>query len=84
VATEKVSLSLSSEAVKEARDRVGHRQLSAYVDSALRLKLQHDRLRGLLDEMDAQFGSVSERVTKEVLEEWPNAERPAGRRSRRG
>lgn len=82
MATEKVSLTLSHDIVEEARERVGQRRLSAYVDSALRLKLQHDRLHGLLDELDAQYGPVPELVAKEVRKEWPEAKPHAKRKSR--
>lgn len=78
MATEKVSLTLDREILKEARVRVGRRGLSSYVDSALRLKLQQDRLRGLLAELEAEHGPVSDRITTEVHREWP-----AGRSARK-
>lgn len=85
MATEKVSLTLNDATLKEARRRVGGRGLSGYVDSALRLKLQHDRLRDLLDELDARHGPVSDRVSDEVLREWPGKrDDGARRRSSRG
>lgn len=72
MATEKVSLTLEGNVVAEARRRAGRGRLSAYVDSALRLKLRHDRLRGLLQEMDGEYGPVSEEVARMVDAEWPN------------
>ena len=58
---EKVSLSLDAEQVTRAREVAGHRGLSALVSDALRIKLQHERLRAVLAEMDAEFGPVPAR-----------------------
>jgi hypothetical protein len=55
---EKVSLSLDVELIAKARQVAGRRGLSALVSDALRIKLQHERLRALLREMDAEFGPV--------------------------
>lgn len=71
MATEKVSLTLDGAVLKEARGRVGRRGLSSYVDAALRLKLQQDRLRTLLSELESVHGPVSERIRSEVRREWP-------------
>jgi hypothetical protein len=81
---EKVSLSLDSEIVAEARQVAGRRGLSALVNDALRIKLQHERLRALLLEMDAEFGPVPAEEMKRARETWPD--RPAGKkgRSRKG
>lgn len=83
MATEKVSLTLDRGVLKEARSRVGRRGLSSYVDSALRLKLQQDRLRALLSELEAAHGQISERVRSEVRREWPDGPRNARPKSRR-
>ncbi len=45
---EKVSLSLEKGLLSEAREVVGPRGLSSYVNRALRNQLQHDRQAGLL------------------------------------
>lgn len=84
MATEKVSLTLDREVLKEARVRVGRRGLSSYVDAALRLKLQQDRLRGLLSELEAEHGPISNRIMSEVRREWPAAASAGKRKSRRG
>ncbi|MFA5890436.1 MAG: CopG family transcriptional regulator [Actinomycetota bacterium] len=84
MATEKVSLTLDREVLKEARARVGIRGLSSYVDAALRLTLQQDRLRGLLSELDATHGPVSNRTRSEVRREWPVEARASKRRPLRG
>ena len=52
----KVSLTLDSDVVREARERVGPRELSAYVNAALRQRLQHDRLAEFLAEADEEAG----------------------------
>ncbi len=84
MATEKVSLTLDRAVLKEARGRVGRRGLSSYVDAALRLKLQQDRLRMLLSDLETTYGSVSERIKSEVRREWPAAPRdPKPKRRRR-
>jgi hypothetical protein len=83
MATEKVSLTLDRAVLKEARGRVGRRGLSSYVDEALRLKLQHDRLRTLLSELETAHGPVSERIRSEVRREWPNEPRSVKPKSRR-
>jgi hypothetical protein len=83
MSTEKVSLTLDRDVLKEARGRVGRRGLSSYVDEALRLKLQHDRLRTLLSELEAAHGPISARIRSEVRREWPNDAGPAKRTPRR-
>lgn len=70
MASEKVSLTLDEELVAEAREQAGARGFSAYLNEALRLQLQRDRLRRLLDEMDEEFGPVDPKVTAEVEREW--------------
>ncbi|MFL6199284.1 MAG: hypothetical protein ACJ76J_08920 [Thermoanaerobaculia bacterium] len=49
--TEKVSLTLDKGLLAEAREVVGSRKLSSYVNHALRLQLQHDRIAGLFEEL---------------------------------
>ncbi|MGH8885644.1 MAG: hypothetical protein ACRDYX_10820 [Egibacteraceae bacterium] len=71
MATEKVSLTLDEQLLTRARDRVGRRQLSAYVNEALRRQLQRDRLGALLDELAAEVGPIDEEVMEEVRRAWP-------------
>ncbi|HET9212010.1 MAG TPA: hypothetical protein VFR03_16515 [Thermoanaerobaculia bacterium] len=79
--TEKVSLTLDEELLTEAREVVGTRGLSGYVNRALRQQLQHDRLAGLLAELEQEHGPIDPRVLKEVRQEWPTPqERVAKRR----
>jgi hypothetical protein len=82
MATEKVSLSLEEELVIEAREVVGARGLSSYVNRALRHQLQHDRLTGLLAELEQEVGPIPPRTIEEVRQEWPApGEKTATRRS---
>ncbi len=81
MATEKVSLTLEEDLLAEAREVVGGRGLSHYVNRALRHQLQHDRLKRLLAELDAEWGPVDEHVIEEVRRAWPAPdEKPARRR----
>ena len=70
--SEKVSLTLDSRLLAEAREIVGSRKLSSYVNHALRLQLQHDRLASLLEEQEQQKGPVEPQVTQEVCQAWPS------------
>jgi Arc/MetJ family transcription regulator len=82
MATEKVSLTLEEELLAEAREVVGARGLSTYVNRALRHQLQHDRLAGLLAELEREQGPIDPQVIEEVRRAWPApGERTAKRRS---
>ena len=82
MAVEKVSLSLDAALVAQARHVAGHRGLSSLVNDALRVKLQHERLRALLAEMDAELGPVPVAELEGARETWPGR-RVAKRKSRR-
>ena len=69
---EKVSLSLDADLVARARRVAGHRGLSALVNDALRIKLQHERLRSLLAQMDDEFGPVPPEVLDRARATWPD------------
>jgi Arc/MetJ family transcription regulator len=77
VAVSKVSLSIDEDVLAEARARVGRRELSSYVNDALRRQLQRDRLAELLAEMDAESGPIPDEVMEEARRLWrgPDAER---------
>lgn len=80
--TEKVSLTLEEELLSEAREVVGTRGLSSYVNRALRHQLQHDRLAGLLAELEQEKGPIEPEVMEEVRRAWPApGEKDAKRRS---
>jgi Arc/MetJ family transcription regulator len=71
MATEKVSLTIDEELLTEAREAVGARGLSGYVNRALRQQLQHDRIAGLLAELERQHGPIDPEVMEEVRRAWP-------------
>lgn len=80
--TQKVSLTLDEDLLAEARDVVGARGLSSFVNRALRHQLQHDRLAGLLAELEQEKGPIEPGVIEEVRRAWPApAEKAARRRS---
>lgn len=68
----KVSVTLDDDVEQEARARVADGQFSAYVNAAVKRALQADRLRELLDELDAEHGPVSPEVQGEIEAlPWP-------------
>ena len=71
MATEKVSLTLEEELVAEAREAVGVRGLSGYVNRALRHELQRDRIAGLLAELEAETGPIEPELMEKVRRAWP-------------
>lgn len=81
---EKVSLSLDAEILRRARRIAGRRGLSSLVNDALRIRLQHERLERLLDEMDAEVGPVPADLIEDARKTWPDPpeerrrSRPAG------
>lgn len=79
----KVSLSIESDVLSEARERAGRRELSGYVSEALRRQLQHDRLGELLAEMAAESGPIPDDVMEEARQPWraPAAESKGRRRT---
>jgi Arc/MetJ family transcription regulator len=80
VAVSKVSLSIDEDVLAEARERAGRRELSSFVNEALRRQLQRDRLAELLAEMDAESGPVPDDVMEEARKLWRSA--PTGKRRR--
>lgn len=80
----KVSLSIEEEVLAEARERVGPRELSAYVTEALRRQLQHDRLGELLAEMEAESGPIPDDLLVEARALWRGPDEPEAPRPRRG
>jgi Arc/MetJ family transcription regulator len=78
--TEKVSLTLEEELLAEARETVGTRGLSSYVNRALRSQLQHDRLAGLLADLEKEKGPIEPEVMEEVRRAWPAPGEKASKR----
>jgi Arc/MetJ family transcription regulator len=77
----KVSLSLDEDVLSEARDRAGPRELSSYVNEAVRRQLQHDRIAELLAEMEGRSGPIPEELLDEARKVWRGVERSGRRRS---
>jgi hypothetical protein len=77
---EKVSLTIEKELLAEARAIAGGRALSRYLNRALRNQLQHDRLRGLLAELEQEKGQIDPDVMAEVRAAWPAFRERAPRR----
>ena len=80
MSTEKVSLTLEKELLSEARAVAGGRALSRYLNRALRNQLQHDRISGLLAELEREQGPIDPLVMAEVRDEWPEPGSQASRR----
>ena len=71
MATAKTSLSLDKALLAAARELVGHRGLSRYVNEALRRQLQRDRLAGMLEHLEQEAGPIEPRIMEEVRRAWP-------------
>lgn len=71
MAVEKVSVSLEREVLAQARERIGGRGLSAYVNEALRRQLRGDALSDLLAELRKANGPVPQERMEEVRRLWP-------------
>lgn len=65
-----LTLHLDAKRVAEARSLVGRRELNDYIDFALRRQLQHDRLRQLLAEWEAESGPIPDEMVNEALQLW--------------
>ena len=80
MATEKVSISIDEDVLAEARRRAGHRELSAFINEALRRQLQHDRIGEFLDEMEAKHGPIPEEMLEEARQFWRGTDARSTRR----
>lgn len=67
----KVSMSLDEEVLAQARERVGGRGVSAYVNEAVRRQLRRDALAEVLAQMRAANGPVPDEQMEEVRRLWP-------------
>ena len=71
--TVKASVTLDEARVAEVKALVGERGFSRYVDEAVVLRLQRDRILKWLADVDEEFGPVPEEVQKQVdarFEQW--------------
>ncbi len=72
MATGKFSTTLNRERVEEAKARVGERGFSRYLDEALDLRLQRDRLVDLEQELTEEYGPIPRDVQRRIDESpWP-------------
>jgi hypothetical protein len=62
----KISVTLEPAVEAELRRVAGARGMSAFVNEAIRQRLQATRLRHMLDEMTAESGPIPEDVRREV------------------
>ena len=69
----KVSMSLDVEVLAQARERVGGRGVSAYVNEAVRRQLRRDALADVLAQMRAVNGAVADAEMEEVRRRWPSS-----------
>ena len=83
MAMEKVSLTLDEAIVRDARALAGGRGLSGFVNEAIKARLDHLRLRELLDDLEAKAGPIPADVREEVMREWPDELVPKLPRRRR-
>lgn len=69
----KISVTLEPKVAAELRQVAGRGGLSAFVNDAVRQKLQADRLRRMLDEMEAEAGPIPPEVRERVdALPWPD------------
>lgn len=72
MSTVKVSATLDSQNVAEAKARVGERRFSRFLDEALAMRLQWARLEDLEQELEAEFGPIPEDSRRRIeAMEWP-------------
>ena len=62
----KLSVTLDPKVATELRAVAGPRGVSSFVNEAVRQQLQARRVQRLLDEMNDEFGPVSEDVVREI------------------
>ncbi len=75
----KISVTLEPKVAAELRDVAGPQGVSAFVNEAVRRQLQAQRLQHMLDDMDDEFGPVSETVAREVdAIPWPTLDGATG------
>lgn len=72
MSTVPVSATLDADRVKEARARAGEGGFSRYLDEALALRLQHDRLVDLEHELTKEFGPIPDESRNRIATmKWP-------------
>ncbi len=69
----KISVSLPDDVTAEVKGRVGPGRVSAYVTAAVERALEMDRLRELVEDLDAEHGPVSAEALAAAEAAWPDA-----------
>lgn len=78
--SERFTISLEGKVAEELRRVARSRGISAFVNDAVKRRLQAVRLQKMLDEMDEEFGPVPEQVQQEVdALMWPDSSSTAAR-----
>jgi hypothetical protein len=72
MSTQKISLSLDTELVEEARRRSQGSSLSAYVSQGLKRQVLADRQAELLETWEKEFGPIPEDAIEEMVRLWPD------------
>jgi hypothetical protein len=70
----KVSVSMPAELAEAVRARTGSGGFSRYVADAVEKEIRHDLLGDLIDELEAEYGPVSQQLLDEASREWPDYE----------
>ena len=74
-------MSIDEDVLAEARERVGRRELSSYVNEALRRQLQRDRLLAFLAQAEADAGPIPDDVMEQARTPWRRAAARTRRRA---
>lgn len=76
----RITIALEDKVAAELRQVAGPRGVSAFVNEAVKRRLQAVRLQKMLDEMEEEFGPVPEQVQQEVdALMWPDSSSTAAR-----
>ncbi|HET7018841.1 MAG TPA: hypothetical protein VFI65_33295 [Streptosporangiaceae bacterium] len=70
----KVSVSMPEELAEAVRARTGAGGFSRYVTDAVDRELRRDLLGDLIEELETEFGPVSQEALDEAAREWPDYE----------
>ncbi len=66
----KISLTLPGDLLDEARQYADDGNISAYIADGLRRRIEFDRARRLLRELDEEWGSIPEDVREKARHAW--------------
>lgn len=78
----KVSVTLDKRLVAQAKKRAGSIGLSSYMNEALRLHLQRDKIDELIEEYERTHGTITEEEMEKAAEPWRELERRRARKAR--